>query len=310
MVVGLVTLGSLVFDKRNLVTVDKDTALDDCLSIMREHNITYVLVEDNGKYLGFVSTMELMTEVAFGLFEWDKPNPEDFQVFKSSKKPVKELLKLNPAEQCIYCYEPTELLQSVFDPMSNGVRRILVSEKEGPRTIYRSLSQFDVIRYIGSHLSAIRGQSIVEIEKSIEELGLCKNIAEPEKMTVILNSDVALQGFRVLALKNLLAAPVVDENGQVVTTISASDLRGMASPKLKNVLLPTSQFLEKTRGGVILPVTCYATDSLKICLAKIITAKVHRLWVVNEKGQPIGTLSVTDIIRLFRDHSKNMNECC
>lgn len=308
--VGLVTLGSLVFDKPNLVTVDSEAPLDDVLSIMQKYNITYVLVESNGKYLGFVSTMELMTEVAFGMFEWDKPNPDDFQVFKSSKKPVKDLLKLNPAEQSIYCYEPTELLQCVFDPMSNGIRRILVSERDGGRTTYRSLSQFDVIRYIGSHLSVIKGQSPVDIEKTIKELDLCKNVDTPETMTVVLGTDVALQGFRVLALKNLVAAPVVDAQGKVITTLSASDLRGMASSKLKDVLLTATEFLDKARKGISSPVTCVPDDTLKSCLTKIITARVHRLWVVNDKQQPIGTLSVTDIIRLFKVNAKNLNECC
>ena len=308
--VGLITLGSLVFDKPNLLKVDGDTTLDDVLALMYKHNLTYVVVEENGKYCGFVSTMELMTEVAFGSFEWEKPNPEDFEVFKSSKMPVKELLELNPREQGIYCYEPTELLQFVFKPMSDGVRRVLVSVREAGHTSYRSLSQFDVIRYIGSHLSVIKGQSPVDIQKSIQDLGLCADIGKPETFSIIPGSDSALQGFRVLALKKLVAAPVVDEQGKVITTLSTNDLRGVASHHLKKVLLPTTQFLSQMRGEVMFPVTCLPTDTLKECLTKIISAKVHRLWIVNEEQQPVGVLTVTSIIRLFKENSKECSECC
>jgi len=306
MVGCLVTLGSLVFDKQNLITVDGDSTLEEVLKVLKERNITYVVVVQNGKYSGFVSTIELMTELAFDKIDCKAKN---CQFFKTPNKPVKELLKVNPSEQSIYCYEPTELLQVVYQPMSEGNRRVLVSMREAGHTYYRSLSQFDVICYIGSHFSVLKGQSPIDIEKSIEELGLC-DLDNSKSMTVIHAEDEALKGFSALEQKELVAAPVVDSEGKVITSLSAADLRGMACETLKSVRQPTVEFLKNVRGDIGYPVTCVPSDSLKTCLARIISAKVNRLWITNSQQQPCGTLSVTKIIRLFKDHSKQCKECC
>ena len=289
----VITLSCLTFNKPNLVIVDASTKLNDVLSLMQQNNITSVVVEKNGDFLGFVTTIEIMTEIAFGSFEWDHPKPEEFELFKSSDKTVETLLNMNHKTQQIHYYQDSDMLQNVFEPMGRGIRRVLVKSKFNQ---YRLISQTDVVAYVATHLDLLKIH--IDTNQTVGELQLASD--PPTKpIWKLATSESAINGFRFLTLKNILSAPIVNERDEIISTLSASDLRGLKSDNLKSVLTPVLDYLKTVNGGHFHPVTCTLNDSLQMVILKLTTARIKRIWVVNSAQQPIGAISLRSIISLF-----------
>ena len=52
----------------------------------------------------------------------------------------------------------------------------------------------------------------------------------------------------------------------------------------------------RTSARTARPVTLRQDSTLEQAMAKAAIAKVHRLWVVDDKNRPVGCVSLTDII--------------
>jgi len=104
----------------------------------------------------------------------------------------------------------------------------------------------------------------------------------------------------------LAAAPVLDDEGVVMATISASDLRGLRCESFNTLLLPVLDFLRiqhAARGTELLPpVTCTIHHTLGQLIAQLLDNRVHRSWVVQSdraSPHPIGVVTMTDLISCF-----------
>ena len=101
--------------------------------------------------------------------------------------------------------------------------------------------------------------------------------------------------------ENVHALPVLNEKGEIVATLSSSDLKELTPQKLQTVLFQPLEFLQAIHGGVkpAKPITCYQTDILQDVMLKALTAKVHRVWIVDSAEKPLGVLSYSDMINAF-----------
>lgn len=49
---------------------------------------------------------------------------------------------------------------------------------------------------------------------------------------------------------------------------------------------------------------CTPQSSLGEVMEKVYQTGVHRVWMVDDDYRPIGIVSLTDILRIFADHSR------
>jgi len=302
MPVTTTTLGNLVFDKRDLVYVDSTTTANDALSEMRKHNISSVLVKEGDKFVAFVSSLELMTEIAFGTFQWNIIDENQYQSYTGSTAAVSELLKMNPKGQSIALFEPTELLSSVLEPLCGGLKRVLVKQYNGAEICYRVLSQFDVIRFIVQLIDEFKSMYPDLFGETIQQLQLASDPPKGEVVSVK-NSDPALIGFRTLVLREVVSAPIVNDKGEIVSTLSATDIRGVKPDNFSSILKPVTEFLSASRPTH--PVTCVLNETLAQVITKMVVARVHHVWVVNSAQNVIGVVSCEDILRLLLEKHKS-----
>jgi CBS-domain-containing membrane protein len=96
------------------------------------------------------------------------------------------------------------------------------------------------------------------------------------------------------------AIGIVDNDGKLIGTLSSSDLRGLTASKLQNILKSPCTFIKETAQGKIPhPVTCHSHDVLEEVMLKAVTAKVHRVWMIDAAGKPTSVVSLSDIIANF-----------
>lgn len=299
------SLGHLVYNNRNIISVHQSTPVEQVLNIMHTNNIVNVPVtNDEGQFLGFVSVQQIMTFIAFGVFSQENPTPEQFDAFVKSSNPIGDLLDLDPSGvQSIWVFEPEKDLFEVLEVLSKGIKQVLVIQRHASydkQRTYRILSQSDVVRFLVAHNSEHQQRgNTPNTNLTIDALGVVHHDKSPVS---IKTSDTALHGFRSMDMNGVSAVPVVcAETGRIVTTLSPSDLRGLAGLKeVREVLLPVTEFLRNRRGGRLThPVTCTKDSTLEEVMLKAVTAGVHRVWVVDASGKPISVVSLTDIIHQF-----------
>jgi len=100
------------------------------------------------------------------------------------------------------------------------------------------------------------------------------------------------------------AVAIVDESEQLVLNLSASEIRGLDHKNFDALLLPITEFMHKMKlipsaFSLRPPLTCLPTTTLETAIFRLATYRVHRLWIVDEQGRPVGVLSLTDIMKLF-----------
>jgi CBS domain-containing protein len=107
----------------------------------------------------------------------------------------------------------------------------------------------------------------------------------------------ALDGFRKMYIQGVSSVAVVSVvDGHLVANLSASDVRGVTSENVRDVQEPVMSFLTRHYQKPYHPVTSYASEKLYDVVLKMITAKVHRVWVVDAAYKPIGIVTISDIL--------------
>lgn len=187
----------------------------------------------------------------------------------------------------------------MLDYFSKGIHRGLVKTSEFTVLI----SQSDVLRYITTLDEYQKDESF---DASLEKLNLYpskpygQDKSEGTNLVSVNQKSIAIYGYRKMAIEGVSCLPVVNDAGELVATISGSDLRGMGPTTMKNLLLPCLEFLDKQsnyRKNIQLKIK--PSGSLREAIVKILDGKVHHLWITDGATSNVkvrGVLAMTDII--------------
>jgi len=305
-------LADLVFDKKGLWKVESNDSIEQVLQFLKEHQIQGAPVWDDQKsqYVGMIDTWDIMSSFAVGTYFSDNVNVEypskqllNTDFFKEMT--VAKLLSMNERTRVIHGFEPTDTLQSLLKPMGEmGVHRCLVSQRDDidRHHCWKMISRTDLIKFIVKHEKDFGAL----LNTFVDELGLGFETSfqsAPSKVLTCKPTDVALSVYQKMYQPRMSAMAIVDNEGKLIGTFSASDLKGITVDKLHTLLLSVTDFLRAMNEGQYIPkpVTCHPKSYIKTVLEKAIAAKVHRVWVVNSSLQPVGVVSYSDIISALKD---------
>jgi CBS domain-containing protein len=304
-----------------ILSVKSSDTVDSVLRLLREKSISSVPVLDEKKsdtgngtpYVAVVNATDLLIAFAFqpvfNTYDTDTKVSELkestlSQVSEQQKKvlsyPVSDFAGLSLESKKLWTYTEKDSLSQVFDAFSAGVHRVLISHATRDKPYWTFVSQTDVLRYLKVQ-SYPRETKIHDIFlQSLSSLKL-GTYSKDTKVFTLDAKETAIAGFRKMIQRNELSAlPVVNADGRLVETLSASDFRHVNLDNFKDVLLPVADFLKKQRGifQQIL-VTAQADEPLYSVVDKLLLTGVHRVWVVDREGKPTGVVSLTDIIKAF-----------
>eukprot|EP01123_Difflugia_compressa_P007610 TRINITY_DN2069_c1_g1_i1.p1 TRINITY_DN2069_c1_g1~~TRINITY_DN2069_c1_g1_i1.p1 ORF type:complete len:315 (-),score=54.57 TRINITY_DN2069_c1_g1_i1:172-1053(-) len=287
------TAGTLVADKTYTFTVLSTESIESVLGKLAIHDLLSLPVIDatTHQIVGMVSILDLLVFLCWGpYFESTTTDVNEATTWKNLDRPISHLLGLTAEGRKLWIAEATMPLSSLLEPFGKGLHRVLVPQKddEGKHT-HRVLSQSDVVAYLFKHREEVADL----LSKTLNELAI-----QPKPVVSITTATSALEGFKTMTLDKVPAVAIL-ENGKIVGNLSASDLRGITGRRLKKTVLPVRQFLECIHGSLRDPITISLNDTLARAMELLVTQEVHRLWIVNEKNEPIGCISLTDVIRVF-----------
>lgn len=255
-----------------------------------------VTTGDHHQYIGIVSVADIALHIAEA-----KTFAEQASLMETK---ITSLIGATPEGRSLWVTEADKSLLYAIEPLGKRVHRILVPrEEEGEGKQYALMTQTDVLRFLSDHASEIAGFLDMPVSTVLAK-GDSPSRSEMESTVVSVPRNLtAFQAFNVLRSTGVTAAPVVDEDGSLVETLSFSDLRGLDRKELLMLHNNVMEFLEEVRHkdhfGVTDAVRCTAEATLGECIEKMLTNRVHRLWVC-EGDVVTGVLSGTSIIKLLR----------
>eukprot|EP01094_Clydonella_sp_ATCC50884_P009674 TRINITY_DN1921_c0_g1_i1.p1 TRINITY_DN1921_c0_g1~~TRINITY_DN1921_c0_g1_i1.p1 ORF type:complete len:295 (-),score=117.49 TRINITY_DN1921_c0_g1_i1:272-1156(-) len=288
------TCGQLVFEKRDLITIEKTATAEQALAKLDEHNILSLPVTEDTQIVGIVSIYDLMALVAFG-----SCNAEGQCRFGALGTEISSLVGLHAEGKAIWAYDCKEPVSALLEPMSKGVHRVIVTQKSGLvcEPARRMVTQTDVVRFMFQHKAEWNEARNVDASRTIEEL----RVWVPGATVRTVDEGMsALAAFRNMEQCDHTCLPVVNAAGEVITQLSASDLRGLKESELPLLRNPVCEFMQARRSGRLThPVTCTPRSSLEDVMLSMVVARIHQVWVVDEARKPIGVVSATDVIKCF-----------
>jgi CBS-domain-containing membrane protein len=288
------TLGTLIFDKKELVQVDVGTKVEDAIKLMKEKCILSVPVFDPEKcqYIGLLDMFDVMRYTTLGIFEESAFRDKLFSNYQFRSATVKEIIERSCRGK-ILVLEASDPLELAFKNLSENHRALIPMKDENTfKNSYRMITQTDLVRFIQKHTDQLG----TCINRRIEEMGLANPLGT--QVLSISTKDQALDGFLKMFRNEVNAVAVVDDTGRLVANLSASDLWGISSQNISTLKLPPLQFLKSISGAIAShPVTCSSRSYLAEVIEKLISAKIHRVWVVNSGEEPIGVVTMTDVLR-------------
>jgi CBS domain-containing protein len=144
--------------------------------------------------------------------------------------------------------------------------------------------------------------------KKLSELGL--PIIKPSKLVKINEDQPVLKAFQLMREKGVGGLPVMDTNGaKAIGNISIRDVQYLlTAPKIykehrtitaKDFLTAVRHHLEEQHEASPLlhdVITCKKDDTIKDIILQLDSAKISRIYVVDDKGNTDGVITLRDII--------------
>jgi len=284
-------LSVLIKDKSAAKTIPQAESQKQALELMAKHKVLSLpVLNEEGKASGFVSCLDVLTAFAFSP-KFAKDSQVDVKVLeevltRQLMLPVGHLLGATPESSHFPFVEEKDRLISLLPTLCQGIHRVYVQNPEAKNGIV--VSQTDVIRFFLQNLASLGSVSALTVEKAVD----VKN----KRLVTVERKTTTLGAFREMLINDVSAVPVVDSKGQLVGSLSSTDIRGMTHSNVKDLLLPVEEFIKSRCGGEIPePIVCSPEDTLETVIKALVNKKVHRVWVTKET-KPVGVISMSDVI--------------
>lgn len=309
-------IGTLVLDKRPLVSIEKTTSLANALEIMETNRILSVPVKGDAEtppesedlpYIGVIDITDILMYVAFGNFkevegmEIAPPAPEQLSGEKLSSIFAGDIVGIALKIQTgsfysgVYEVSPNTPLSEILHLTRGGIQRILIRPSNDQ---FKVLSQIDIL----NHLAAVADELKPITSQTVEEADLLRP-EEFNELCVVNEKTIVLTAYRRMLKYKGDALAVVDDSGKLMTTMSPSDLRMLweKTKDLKLVLGTVGEFLKVVYGGFLRPpISVRKTDTVAKAMTHCVLGKVHRVWVVDDEDKPIQCVRIQDILSKFQ----------
>jgi CBS domain-containing protein len=281
----------------SLVTCNPSETISDVLHRMEKKRLISLPVVELAVVIGSVSVYDIAMYFQTGekARRWTKPILKvlNFIAITGGRKMTRTMTHWIP-----YPLSTVLTLESLVIPFSSGMHRILIEVKsiDGFTRHLRNVSQTDVLRYIYEYQNLLPPDLVQHNLKSLE--------AVTQNVVTCKTTDNLLDSLKLLDYCYMTALAVVEpQNGELVSTLSASDLRYMKRDTLAKLNeMTVKQFLanNSNHNDMRKPVMIDEyTDGLITAIERMLFSRTHRLWLVDDFRRPYGVLSMSDIFRVI-----------
>eukprot|EP00163_Fabomonas_tropica_P015339 TRINITY_DN28126_c0_g1_i1.p1 TRINITY_DN28126_c0_g1~~TRINITY_DN28126_c0_g1_i1.p1 ORF type:complete len:341 (+),score=83.46 TRINITY_DN28126_c0_g1_i1:254-1276(+) len=317
------TVGDAIDKNQKVVVIYSDEKLDAVFNKLAQQLITSAPVLDRKTLavLGFVDMLDLLAAlvdasdtpilVGEGMAARKVDHVEDddlnSQRLRNAKLLDVEAAKLvnrsgrNPCEPI----PTTHTLRAAAALFSKGVHRVPVTDATG--SVINIFTQSRFLDFLKDHPELL--EPILDERCLDADVGTLQKT--PHNVHAVKPDTTVIDAFRIMNKNALSAIAITDEEGKLLSQLSASDLRGLDPYGVPgaglNILvyleLPVMDFLKQVRKDEHLPSDFLVWSTANSTVGRIIehmsNTNVHRVYLISEYTHLLGVVSITDIARIL-----------
>lgn len=256
-----------VYD-RPIVSIDENVTAIEALSAMHASRSSCAIVKGNkDEFLGMVDLLDAVRYMLRGS-NFESPT-------------ARRLLRL-----CVVASDHATL-GDICEYLRAGNRHIAIAHADGNHQIISQRSVALAIQKLNPTLST-----------SLSSANL------PSWGRVICAQDdwTARKAFESMVAYDITSVPICNREGKAISVISASDaLHAWSDTALLDDNIVT--FIERGRalGNTCIPpnvvISCHSDDTMTDALEKMLSNKVHHVYVLSSSDAPLGVVSFVDVLR-------------
>jgi 5'-AMP-activated protein kinase regulatory gamma subunit len=123
-------------------------------------------------------------------------------------------------------------------------------------------------------------------------------------VTSVSASASLLEALKILEKRRVSAIGIVSDRGDLIALASSTDIKAVINKgHIGSFQTPVLDFVRSLHANSIdirAPLICVSKHaSLQEAIGRMVKARVHRVFVVDEQDRPYEVLSITDIVRHF-----------
>jgi CBS domain-containing protein len=291
-----VTPAKQILRTTKIVFLKSTDSIYDAVKRFHEANLVAApVLSSQNACLGFVDMLDICMYWV-SLMNSDNYAPEgeamntmlQYVIDKSTKDPFVIVHEHNP-------------LESVADLFGAGVHRVLLFNEK--TEITGLLTQTDVIQFLAN--LEIPGEQekfneMTSIPVTSMGIPLAPAICISRKANVF-------EAIRRAAREKVRALAIVDDGtGELVGNFSTSDLKAFSKAIKPSYSDTVVQYLSQHSQPSLDPVTISSASTFGDVLSLFSNRHLHRVWIVNQTGQPTGVLTQTDVFRIVKSFAMMM----
>jgi len=281
-----------------------DQTIHQVLEVLGKYQISSApIILPDGKPQGFVDVLDILaylvktstkslTDIiqgeSFSIKTDDmkmmRKRAKDFNLKQLSE--VIDISRRNP----YFALQEDQPVSEVMPIFQQGVHRVALLDRLSPK-IVGVVSQTDIIHQLA------QDPNVSALKKLISETGILTG-----KLVSVTSDTMALDAFIRMQESGVSSLAILDAQGTIVGTVSASDVKWISRHEdFRTLLCSIGDYVKdirKQQGKSDHFVAC-TQDSASIfdVVNLMFQEKVHRVFIVDEKRKPKGVISLTDIIR-------------
>lgn len=286
-----------VFPSKKIINCEKEDAIKEAFKSLVDNKVLSLPVY-NKKAKTHESFVDVVDFVEY-IYQYfadacaDTSNTEIDAFFSAkdsfSDSRVKAISNLSGKNQ----YSPVESdapIRRILDVACKGIHRLPIVDDDG--SFHTIISQSDLVKFIHAHSELYGELGAVSVGES--------KVGSWGEVYSIGTDEAAIDAFKLINEKGVLGVGVVDKDGVLVDNISASDLKtiGADGSNLSMLFQPIGEFLKDKRedAKVRSLLSVKASHSFEHVVGLVVSARAHRVFVVDEQGRPEAVISLVDIL--------------
>jgi 5'-AMP-activated protein kinase regulatory gamma subunit len=293
-----VTLDSLA-SRHTVVSLLDNQTVEDAVKTLSENRILSAPVKNHktGEVIGLLDMLDLVSFVLKVA-----PTPADMKTDPAALDTAARALALEQVGNVVNA-SGRDPLVPVFDhdPATHAldlfakrVHRVVVYNAQNEFT--GIVSQSTIVHFMADKLHVGELKNLGE--KTLQELGLGGEVP-----TTVKTTDSVLRTIHLLEHNAVSAAALVEKDGKLAGNFSASVLRGLYADKWPSFLERVDEFLQRHSPDSLVPLCVYRSATFQTAVQELTKNKVHQIYVIDNDYKPVGILTLTDVIRVFKDAS-------
>jgi CBS domain-containing protein len=264
-----------------------------------------VLQKTGQKYYGFVDVADIVQFIVDHFGESKLRGEEDFWKNVALEEEFQKATVRDVMRYPLTLRNPFHPIKVGFSLLSaiellakeENLHRIPVVDDQ--RQLKGLVTQSHVIRFINQHINEVG-------PKKDKPVGEVEGVLKPVVCASV--KDEALSAFQKMIRTNVSGIAVIDDSGRIVNNLSLRDLKAIAPDArlfwrlyqtLDAFLRRLKEDYEKKHNRPHSPQTVTVDDTLETVVKKAAEHRIHRVFIINDQRQPIGVISLKDVLREF-----------